>query len=280
MFVLADHRPATTGPVGLAPADLPVDLAWQASLFGLDPPGVDGDFNGLERHRLDDSSWLDYAPRWLRGSDEVFAELVARTAWCQRTVVMYDRVVDEPRLTWWWSEGEALDGLPLPIVDCMRAVLSDHYGRHLDSIGFNLYRDGTDSVAWHGDRVRLAQVDPLVIIVSVGAPRPFLIRPRGGGASQAWLLGHGDLFVMGGAVQHDWEHSVPKVANAGPRLSITYRHDAPRSRDVASRPVDAVAAALAGRARSSRSRNEVIDNRWHDARGVRVREHPDEIEAP
>jgi hypothetical protein len=193
---------------------------------------------------------------------------------------MYDRLVDEPRLTWWWSEADGGFGLPLPVLEEVRTVLSGRYGRHFDSVGLNLYRDGTDSVAWHGDRVRLSQVDPLVVIVSLGAPRPFLIRRRGGGASQAWLLGHGDLFVMGGAVQHDWEHSVPKVANAGPRLSITYRHDAPRNRDVASHPVDGVRAAPSGRARSSRSRNEVIDKRWHHARGVRVREHPAEIEAP
>jgi alkylated DNA repair dioxygenase AlkB len=273
---LAANVPPAAGDV-----DLAADLAWQASLFGSDPPDVDEDFRGLERHRLDEASWLDYVPRWLRGSDEVFAELVARTEWRQRRVVMYDRVLDEPRLTWWWSEPDDVAALPLPVLDRMRRVLSDRYGHHFDSVGLNLYRDGTDSVAWHGDRIRLSQVDPLVLIVSVGAPRPFLVRPRGGGSSQAWLLGHGDLLVMGGAVQHDWEHTVPKVASAGPRLSVTYRHAAPAASDiVSSRPVDTLGRGRRGRARSSTSRNEVIDKPWHDADGVRVREHPAEIEAP
>ena len=142
-------------------------------------------------------------------------------------------------------------------------MVAARYDRPFDSVGLNFYRDGRDSVAWHGDRVRHQQADPLVVIVSVGAPRPFLLRPRGGGSSLSYLLGQGDLLVMGGAIQHDWEHCVPKVAAAGPRISITFRHGAPAP----------------ARAGSSRSRNEVGENRWHDARGVRVREHPAGTEA-
>lgn len=204
-------------------------VTWQASLFGFDDPSVDPSFAGIERLWLDDRSWLDHLPRWLQGSDQVFAELVARLPWRQRVVPMYDRMVDEPRLTWWWSEHQRRQGPPLPVLDDIRAALSARYGVAFDSIGCNLYRNGRDSVTWHGDRQGHTQVDPLVAIVSVGAPRPFLVRPRGGGPSRAYLLGQGDLFVMGGACQHDWEHAVPKVAAAGPRLSITYRLDEPAS---------------------------------------------------
>ena len=107
----------------------------------------------------------------------------------------------------------------------MRRSLSERYGEKFDSIGFNLYRDGDDSVAWHGDRHRHNVVNPVIAIVSVGAARPLRIRPRGGGTSRGWDLGLGDLFVMGGACQHEWEHSVPKVRHvSGPRLSITFRY--------------------------------------------------------
>ena len=68
--------------------------------------------------------------------------------------------------------------------------------------------------------------DPVVATVSVGAPRPFRLRPRGGGRSHSFDLGRGDLLVMGGSCQHDWEHTVPKVRAAGPRISITFRHGA------------------------------------------------------
>ena len=93
----------------------------------------------------------------------------------------------------------------------MRRVLSTRYAEAFDSIGFNCYRHGEDSVAWHGDRHRHTIDDPVVAIVSVGAPRPLRLRPRGGGRARSFDLGRGDLFVMGGACQHDWEHCVPKV---------------------------------------------------------------------
>jgi alkylated DNA repair dioxygenase AlkB len=242
-------------------ADIMPDLSWQASLFGLEAPSVDASWPGLERSWFDEDSWVDHLPRWLNGSDHVFAELVARVPWGQRRVRMYDRMLDEPRLTWWWGETDGPEALPLPILGEMSHVLAERYRRHFDSIGLNFYRDGHDSVAWHSDRVGRTQLDPIVVIVSVGAPRPFLLRPRGGGPSQAYLLGQGDLVVLGGAAQHHWEHTVPKVAAPGPRISIMFRHGEP------------------DRARSSTSRNEVGAGHWHDARGVRVREHPTETEA-
>jgi alkylated DNA repair dioxygenase AlkB len=110
------------------------------------------------------------------------------------------------------------------ILEAMRRSLSDRYGVAFDSVGFNLYRNGRDSVAWHRDRIRLEIEQPVIAIVSLGEPRKFLLRPRGGGASRPFLLGRGDLFVSGGRTNREWEHSVPKVARAGPRISLAFRH--------------------------------------------------------
>jgi len=108
----------------------------------------------------------------------------------------------------------------------MRNILSQRYGRELDSAGLNLYRDGRDSVAWHRDRIAREIADPIVVLVSLGHPRKFLVRPYGGGRSRSlsFLLGGGDLLATGGRFQRDWEHSVPKVASARPRISIAFRH--------------------------------------------------------
>lgn len=201
------------------------ELIWQQCLFAFEEPQVANDFGGLTRTWLDDTSWVDYVPQWLGGADLVFAELVAKLQWKRREVTMYDKRVMEPRLTSWWS---SLDPEPeaLPVLASARQALTLHYGRPFDSIGFNLYRDGRDSVAWHADRERYYQEDPVVAIVSTGAPRAFQMRPLGGGPSQRWQLGLGDLFVMGGSCQHQWEHCVPKTAvPVGPRLSIMFRHN-------------------------------------------------------
>ena len=205
--------------------------AYQGCLFALDDPACDPTFAGGRRIQLDATSWVDIVPRWMQGADLVFGELVARLPWGQREVVMYDRLLPEPRLTSWWSVRHETPEA-LPVLREARQLLTRRYGRPFDTIGFNLYRDGRDSVAWHGDRERYVHEDPVVAIVSVGAPRSFQLRPRAGrtgsdgGEHHQFLVGQGDLLVMGGACQHDWEHCVPKVAHApGPRLSIMFRHD-------------------------------------------------------
>jgi alkylated DNA repair dioxygenase AlkB len=199
----------------------------QRSLFGICAPDVDRHF--LEAHRvdLDASSWVEVVPGWLSGADAVFDEMLDRLELRQRTnIPMYDSIVDEPRLTASWHAADYPAGGPTPLLDEVRRLLTARYHRPFDSIGFNLYRDGSDSVAWHGDRYRHHVIDPIVAILSVGESRSLRLRPRAGGPSHAWELGRGDLFVMGGACQHEWEHCVPKVRRAvGPRLSITYRHD-------------------------------------------------------
>jgi len=200
------------------------ELIWQQCLFAFEEPTVDAGFTGLTRTHLSPHSWVDHVPGWLRGADLVFAELVAKLQWQQREVTMYDRRLPEPRLTAWWSP---LSGRPepLPVLDDARMALTRQYARPFDSIGFNLYRDGRDSVAWHADRERFAQEDPVVAVLSTGAPRAFHIRSKEGGPSRTWHLGQGDLFVMGGSCQHEFEHCVPKAAQVeGPRLSIMFRH--------------------------------------------------------
>ncbi len=208
-----------------APLAADADLIWQQCLFAFEEPRIDAGFSGLTRTQLSPTAWVDHVPRWLSGADLVFAELVSKLPWRQREVTMYHRRLPEPRLTAWWSPVGGQPE-PLPVLDEARMALTRHYSRPFDSIGFNLYRDGRDSVAWHADRERYLQEDPVVAILSTGAPRTFQMRSKEGGASRAWQLGHGDLLVMGGSCQHDFEHCVPKVASvAGPRLSVMFRHN-------------------------------------------------------
>ncbi len=200
-------------------------LAWQPSLLDQDaPPGVDVSFEGLRRFALDESSWVDYCPGWLVGHDALFETLLSSGAWQQRTRQMYDKKVLEPRLTAPWNARSGEELKP-PLLEDIRVALSEHYAIELDSVGFNLYRDGRDSVAWHGDRIgRGRSADTMVAIVSFGSPRPLMLRPAGGGESLRFPLGHGDLAVMGGSCQRTWEHCIPKTTKpVGPRVSVQYR---------------------------------------------------------
>ena len=205
------------------------ELAFQGSLFDEGVVRPDRSFSGLRRIALDGRSWVDTCPGWLHGADVLFEDLLATGRFSQRTVRMWDSVVPEPRLTAGFdvdvdSRGPA--AAPAPLRDVAAAV-SERYGVLFDRIWVNLYRDGRDSVAWHGDRNRHSHRNPLVVTVSLGATRRFLLRPRGGRTALELHPTGGDLLVMGGACQHEWEHTVPKeAAVTAPRMSVTLRHTA------------------------------------------------------
>ncbi|RKT55870.1 alpha-ketoglutarate-dependent dioxygenase AlkB [Saccharothrix australiensis] len=199
----------------------------QVSLFddGAEPPGL-RPLTGVRRTVLGDGAWIDVLPGWLTGADELFRRLAADVPWRAERRQMYERVVTVPRLLCFYGEDAAL---PDPVLAEARAALSDRYadelGEPFRTAGLCYYRDGRDSVAWHGDTIgRGGAEDTMVAIVSVGTPRALVLRPRGGGATVRYALGHGDLVVMGGSCQRTWEHAVPKTAKSvGPRISIQFR---------------------------------------------------------
>ena len=180
----------------------------------------------VQRVPLTRGAWVDVRPGWLAGSGVVFDALAEAVPWRAERRHMYERVVDVPRLLCFYGEDETL---PHPALTAALRALNAHYGAELGepfrTAGLCLYRDGRDSVAWHGDRTgRGSREDTMVAILSLGTPRAFLLRPRGGGQSLRFEVGHGDLLVMGGSCQRTWEHAVPKTAQAvGPRISVQFR---------------------------------------------------------
>src|SRR3954454_7157732 len=212
--------------------------AFQASLLdcgddvGPGPLGLP-----VRRTVLERGAWIDVRPGWITGADTLFERLLTAVPWHAGRRHMYDRVVDVPRLLKFYDEGEPL---PDPALDDARRALDAHYaeelGERFRTAGLCFYRDGRDSVAWHGDTIgRGSTQDTMVAIVSLGTARPLMLRPRASvprapgeasasGGSLRYHLGHGDLLVMGGSCQRTWEHAIPKSAHcAGPRISVQFR---------------------------------------------------------
>jgi alkylated DNA repair dioxygenase AlkB len=181
----------------------------------------------VRRTALAYGAWIDVRPGWISGADALFDRLVETVPWQAERRWMYDRVVDVPRLLSFYGEDAAL---PDPVLDDAKQRLDAHYlaelGEPFRTAGLCLYRDGRDSVAWHGDTIGRGRTeDTMVAIVSLGTPRTLLLRPRGGGGpTLRHDLGHGDLIVMGGSCQRTWEHAIPKTARpTGPRISVQFR---------------------------------------------------------
>jgi alkylated DNA repair dioxygenase AlkB len=202
-----------------------MSIAVQESLLDLGDEVAPGAVRP-QRVPLARGAWIDVQRGWLTGAASLFARLAESVPWRAERRRMYDRTVDVPRLLCFYSEGAPL---PDPVLDACRDTLSTHYAAELGepfvTAGLCFYRDGRDSVSWHGDRIGRGSVeDTMVAILSLGEARPLLLRPAGGGPALRYNLGHGDLFVMGGSCQRTWEHAVPKSARpVGPRISVQFR---------------------------------------------------------
>jgi alkylated DNA repair dioxygenase AlkB len=204
-----------------------VSLVVQPSLFGSSGDlGLAGLGTSVERRLLSEGAWIDLRPGFVTAADELFDALLRTVPWHEERMHMYDSTVQVPRLLARYAQGEAL---PHPVLEEARSALNAHYVDELDepfvSAGLCLYRDGNDSVAWHGDRIaRESTRDTMVAILSLGVTRPFALRPKSGGPGLRLQIGHGDLLVMGGSCQRTWLHAIPKTARClGARISIQFR---------------------------------------------------------
>jgi len=190
--------------------------ALQGSLFDAAYTPMLRPLDALSRTALDNGAWVEHRTGWLAGGDALFDSLHTAVPWKAERREMYQ----------FYESGEAL---PHPILRNAMDVLTDLYrtelGEPFVSAGLCLYRDGRDSVAWHGDRIgRARDQDTMVAILSIGSARSLMLRPRGGGRSVRHSLGHGDLIVMGGSCQRTWDHCIPKTNRpVGPRISIQFR---------------------------------------------------------
>lgn len=211
----------------MPPATLQAPL--QATLFGSRPFALGDPAAGLVETRLDDACRILHRPAWVDGADDLFLDLLESLPWRTHRRWMVDHEVLEPRLS-------TSVRTSTPEMTAIADALGELTGRPFVASWANLYRDGDDGVAWHGDRFRPGSSHDDVALVSLGGPRTFRVRPRGGGPSIPWTLSSGDLLVMSGPVQQRFEHCVPKAASAAPRISLAFR--CPRGREFDQAVVD------------------------------------------
>jgi alkylated DNA repair dioxygenase AlkB len=181
-----------------------------------------------ERIDLDERSWVDVARGWLPDADALYEELAAADIWAQTRVYRYDHWRDEPRLTTMFRVSNA----PPRLLDVQRE-LQHRYEVLFDGFALNWYQHGQHGQAFHRDRDMKWLDETIIGILTLGTQRPWLLRPRSSkfdhsvpnkGAVLDLAPASGDLFVMGGATQVGWEHSVAQVRRpVGGRMSAQWR---------------------------------------------------------
>lgn len=200
------------------------DLTLQGSLFDLlgSNRSFDSDFSTIHRTNLGNGAWVDRQTGWASHPDDLFVTLLETLEWQDGVERIRGTEVPRPRQVATLARDQIT--AELETIGDMSDALTLRYNVELDRITCNLYRNGRDSVAWHGDRIARDLSEATVAILSLGEARPFRLRPKGGGPSIGWPAGRGDLIVMGGSCQRTFDHSIPKVASAGPRIAVMFRH--------------------------------------------------------
>jgi alkylated DNA repair dioxygenase AlkB len=200
-------------------------------VIGVDPNAT------TERLALDDTSWVDVTRGWLTGADELYEALRTGVAWQTSRLYRYDHWVEERRLGSMWRPGTPL---PHPALAEAHRTLQHRYGARFEGFSLIQYRDGSDGQAFHRDTDMKWLDDTIIAVLSLGAQRPWLLRPRtskhdhteGRGTTHDLAPAGGDLLVMGGRCQADWEHSVPyRIGQpTGTRISLQWRYTSKRGR--------------------------------------------------
>jgi alkylated DNA repair dioxygenase AlkB len=206
-------------------------LRAQEDLFANDTSdfAIDASFATARRVSFDAHSWVEIVPGWMSGSRFLLERLATTVPWQQHDRRLFEQTFQEPRLT---AEFRNLQDVPERALSAAVDALSKHYGILYDSLWLNLYRDGQDSTGWHRDRFSCRRPECIVPVLTLGATRRFLIKPRAGGNSRVFRPGSGDLIVMGGRSQEDWLHSVPKDPKvAERRISINFQSSEQARRD-------------------------------------------------
>ena len=163
----------------------------------------------------------------------LFEELVEQTDWRQERITLYAKTHNVPRLSSWIADKGADYGYSNMTMQAepwsktllkIKQEVEQTTGHTYNSVLLNYYRDGQDSNGWHSDDEPELGVNPVIASLSLGQSRDFHLRHKSEKhLKHQMALEHGSLLLMQGATQHRWQHHVPKRANVGARINLTFR---------------------------------------------------------
>ncbi|MDO9169741.1 MAG: alpha-ketoglutarate-dependent dioxygenase AlkB [Methylobacter sp.] len=166
-------------------------------------------------------------------ADLLFAKLHADLAWQEEAIFIYGKWVKVPRLICWygdpgaWYSYSGVNHQPMPWTPALQAIrekLEQQCHCTFNSVLANLYRDGKDSMGCHADDEKQLGKNPVIASLSLGDQRLFKLRHKKSQEKLDIVLGHGDLLVMSGTLQHHWMHTLPKTKKMKmPRINLTFR---------------------------------------------------------
>lgn len=167
----------------------------------------------------------------------LYTNLVQTLEWSQPTIIIAGQARLTPRWQCWVGSKKAVYSYsgtrfnPLPWTEPLlelKRQLQQSCDTEFNSALINWYRTGQDSVSWHADDEPELGPAPVIASLSLGVTRRFLMRPNqrdAGTRAQTLDLNHGDLLLMQGLTQQNWQHCIPKMPKLdAARINLTFRY--------------------------------------------------------
>lgn len=164
-------------------------------------------------------------------SDSFYDKLLTETQWREYEMPMYDKIVTAPRMISWYQDKE--DRIPsvnapefTADLNKIRQRVETQIGLKFNAVLLNLYRNGSDGVSWHSDKIDKSGINPIIASVTFGETRMFRLRHKfRKEVPQVHIpLYHGSFLIMAGKTNSFWEHAVPKTTKEVlPRINLTFR---------------------------------------------------------
>lgn len=181
-------------------------------------------------------STVDYIPGFIdpHVADDLLQQIDGSLSFSRPPIKMYGRTTQLPRSVTWIADdqlsygysGISTEPMPWPaFLMPTRFEIETRTGYPFNSVLVNRYQDGNDTVGWHSDDEPELGATPTIASLSLGATRRFLMRDVVARTKYEWNLGHGDLLIMSGSCQLEFEHSVPRAKRvAESRVNLTFRY--------------------------------------------------------
>ncbi|WP_411994758.1 alpha-ketoglutarate-dependent dioxygenase AlkB family protein [Agarivorans sp. DSG3-1] len=179
--------------------------------------------------------------QWLNSEASALAyqHMLHKLPWQQHQIKIFGKTCLEPRLSLWIGDantayrysGEWRAPAPWPsFLMPIKLAVQHKCQQQFNSVLLNYYRDGHDYMGWHSDNEKQLGERPVIASLSLGEPRRFLFRNKVENHKHEYLLESGDLLIMNGLCQQQWQHSLPKALRVKqPRINLTFRYTMPLS---------------------------------------------------
>jgi len=167
--------------------------------------------------------------------DTILHRIIADTPWRQESIVVWNKMYAQPRLTAWYGDSDSYytySGIrltPIPWTDLLldikkriETVAADSF----NSVLLNYYRDNRDSMGLHSDDEPELGAKPAIASLSLGEKRTFILKHRFDKFAKPvrLRLASGSLLLMKGETQRYWKHGIAKETRpCGARVNLTFR---------------------------------------------------------